>query len=89
MSENKSSTWISGSYKSFCEAQRKIARVAMGDLIGTSEPPEGMPDQYPFNAPAWLPTFPAEWRDSLRAIIGDVYENEAIPDYIPKTLERA
>ncbi|KKM23932.1 hypothetical protein LCGC14_1610260 [marine sediment metagenome] len=50
----------SGSVKE--RAIRHVAQVAMADLIGTSEPPEGTDDQYPFNAVAW--------RKSTRGVAG-------------------
>ena len=64
------------------EALLKVARVAMADLIGCSEPPEGMPDHYPFNACAWRDALPLEWREEAEAVIGYVYCNEHVPSVI-------
>ncbi len=62
------------------EAKQKVAQIAMGDLLGMSEPPEGVPDNYPFNACAWRDWFPARWYDELENVIRFVYRNERIPD---------
>ena len=64
-------------------ARQKVARVAMADLLGASTPPDGMTDNYPFNACAWRDYFTRvheEWYDSLDRIIDFVYHNERIPD---------
>lgn len=61
------------------EAMQKIARVAMADLLGASEPPEGVEDKYPFNACAWRDSLPPEWRDEAEAVIRYVYHEEEIP----------
>ena len=42
------------------EAMNKVAHVAFADLIGASEPPDGVADNYPFNAVAWVRSLPAE-----------------------------
>lgn len=64
------------------EAKLKVASVAMGDLYGGSEPPEGREDNYPFNACAWRDSYPEEWRDELEKVIRYVYRNEKIPPYL-------
>ena len=61
-------------------AIHKVAQVAMADLIGTSEPPEGVPDQYPFNAVAWRKSLPAEWQDEAEEALVYVYHNERMPE---------
>jgi len=61
------------------EAKRKIARIAMSDLLGCSEAPEGMPDNYPFNALKWLDVYPQEWHDELHDTIVYVYHHEKLP----------
>ncbi len=61
-------------------AKRKIARIAMADLGGASVPPEGVADNYPFNACTWRDSFPTEWYDELEAVICFVYSNERLPE---------
>lgn len=61
------------------EAKEKVARVAMGDLLGASEPPPGRADNYPFNACTWRDSFPVEWRPVLEQVIRYVYHNEKLP----------
>ncbi len=61
------------------DARDMVARVAMGDLLGMSEPPEGVQDNYPFNACAWRDWFAPEWRDELEDVIAFVYHNERLP----------
>ena len=61
------------------EAKDKVARVAMGDLLGWSAPPEGVSDNYPFNACAWRDWYAPEWHDELEEIIRFVYHNERLP----------
>lgn len=63
-------------------AARKVARVAMGDLLGASEPPTGVADAYPFNAPAWRDTYPSHWRPMLERVIQYVYSEESIPQHL-------
>jgi len=65
------------------EVKDMVGRVAMGDLVGASEPPEGVPDRYPFNACAWRDWFceeHSEWYDELDNVIAFVYHNERMPD---------
>ena len=62
------------------EALKKVACVAMADLFGCSEPPNGTPDSYPFNACRWRDTFPADWQHELEAVIRYVYHHEDIPE---------
>ena len=68
----------SGSVKE--RAIRHVAQVAMADLIGTSEPPEGTDDQYPFNAVAWRKSLPEEWQDEAEEALAYVYHNERMPE---------
>ena len=70
------------------EAKRKVARVAMADLIGTSEPPDGYQDEYPFNALAHLKVFPEKWRQPLHDVIRFVYRYEKIPPESPQETRR-
>ena len=58
-------------------AMEKVAKAAMGDLIGCSEPPEGVADNYPFNAPKWAESLPEEWRKDAHDIVA----------YVPVPLE--
>jgi len=45
------------------EAVKMCAHVAMGDLIGLSHAPEGVEDNYPFNACAWRDWYVTEMPD--------------------------
>lgn len=63
------------------EAMLKVAKVAMADLIGCSEPPDGEPDRYPFNACAWVKKLRQEWQADAERIITYVYHYEAIPPF--------
>ena len=63
------------------EAMLKVAKVAMADLIGCSEPPDGEPDRYPFNACAWADKLPKEWRADGERVITHVYHHEEIPAF--------
>lgn len=63
------------------EAMRKVARVAMADLLGYSEPPEGVRDEYPFNAVAWRKSLPVEWQRDAEAVLVYVYHHEEEPDF--------
>lgn len=63
------------------KAMRKIAQVAMADLIGCSEPPEGKEDHYPFNAVAWRKTLPREWQADAERILVHVYHTETMPGF--------
>ena len=58
------------------EAIRKVAQVAMADLIGCSEPPEGVDDNYPFNAVAWRKSLPEEWQAEAEQALIYVYHYE-------------
>lgn len=60
-------------------ALRKVARVAMGDLIGVSEAPEGIADNYPFNAPKYADQLPEPLRSEAHRIITYVYRQERMP----------
>ncbi len=62
------------------QAIRHVAQVAMGDLLGMSEPPDGVDDQYPFNAVAWRKSLPAEWQDEAEEALAFVYHNERMPE---------
>lgn len=62
------------------QAIRHVAQVAMADLIGTSEPPDGADDQYPFNAVAWRKSLPADWQDEAEEALVFVYHNERMPE---------
>lgn len=62
------------------EAIRKVAQVAMGDLLGASEPPEGIADNYPFNACAWRDSLPEERQADAEQAIRYVYQNEQLPN---------
>ena len=66
------------------EALKKVARVAMADLMGYSEPPDGVEDNYPFNAVAWRKSLPLAWQREAEAVLVYVYHNEEIPEFIPK-----
>ena len=61
------------------QAIRHVAQVAMADLIGTSEPPESVHDQYPFNAVAWRKSLPEDWQDEAEEALTYVYHNEKMP----------
>jgi hypothetical protein len=61
------------------DAKVKVGKVAMGDLFGASEAPEGVADNYPFNACTWRDSFPLEWQDELEQVIRFVYHNERLP----------
>ncbi len=61
-------------------AIRKVAQVAMADLIGCSEPPDGTPDNYPFNAVAWRKNLPLEWQDEAEAALAYVYHHDCLPN---------
>lgn len=61
------------------EAIHKVAQVAMADLIGCSQPPDGVADQYPFNAVAWRKSLPSEWQEDAEAALCYVYHNERMP----------
>lgn len=61
------------------EAIRKVAQVAMGDLFGSSEPPDEIPDNYPFNAVAWRKSLPIEWQEEAEAALCYVYHHDAMP----------
>ena len=63
------------------EAMKKVAQVAMADLMGCSEPPPGVPDRYPFNALAWKKTLPAEWQADAERVIVHVYHTETMPEF--------
>lgn len=63
------------------KAMQKVAQVAMGDLIGCSEPPEGVEDHYPFNAVAWRKSLPKEWQKDAERILVYVYHNEKMPEF--------
>lgn len=63
------------------EAMEKVAQVSMADLIGYSEPPEGMQDQYPFNALAWVKALRAEWQPDAHRIVVYVYHEEKMPAF--------
>lgn len=69
------------------EAQRRAANIAMGDLLGCSEPPEGVSDQYPFNAVAFMKTLPQDWQVPVDRVIAYVYHNEDRPDWMKKSGE--
>ncbi len=62
------------------QAIRHVARVAMADLIGMSSPPDGVTDNYPFNAIAWKNSLPAEWQDEAEEALAYVYHNERMPE---------
>ncbi len=63
------------------EAMLKVAKVAMADLMGCSEPPEGEPDNYPFNACKHVDKLPVEWRADGERVITHVYHQEEIPQF--------
>ena len=63
------------------EAMKKVAQVVVGDLIGCSEPPPGVPDHYPFNALAWKETLPSEWQADAERVIVHVYHTETMPEF--------
>jgi hypothetical protein len=63
------------------EAMRKVAQVAMADLVGCSEPPPGVADHYPFNALAWKKTLPNEWQADAEKVIVHVYHTETMPKF--------
>ncbi|KKN17574.1 hypothetical protein LCGC14_0964400 [marine sediment metagenome] len=62
------------------QAIRHVAQVAMGDLLGMSEPPDGVADQYPFNAVAWRKSLPEEWQREAEEALVFVYHNERMPE---------
>ena len=61
------------------EAVRHVAQVAMADLLGCSAPPEGIEDNYPFNAVAWRKSLPQEWQAEAEEALRYVYHNEKMP----------
>lgn len=63
------------------EAMLKVAKVAMADLIGCSEPPDGEPDRYPFNARACVDKLPEKWRADAERVITYVYHHEEMPAF--------
>ena len=63
------------------KAMEKVARVALADLLGCSEPPDGVDDNYPFNAVAWVKSLPDEWQKSGHQIVIYVYHNEKMPAF--------
>lgn len=65
----------------FTKAMKKLADVAMGDLIGSSEPPPGSAESYPFNAVRWVDTLPAEWQAHGHWVVGQVYLTDRRPDF--------
>lgn len=65
----------------FQKAMEKIGQVAMGDLIGCSEAPGGVPDNYPFNAIKWVEALPEEWRRDGERVMVHVYHHEEIPQF--------
>ena len=64
------------------EAKRTAASIAVGDLLGYSEPPEGVEDNYPFNAVAYRKTLPKEWQAEVEDVIVYVYHHEQWPEGI-------
>lgn len=64
------------------EALKHIAGVAMCDLLGCSEPPEGKHDQYPFNAVAHREVLPKEWQAEAEEVLAFVYHNERWPEWL-------
>ena len=63
------------------EAMKKVAQVAMADLLDSSEPPPGVADHYPFNALAWKKTLPDEWQADAERVIVHVYRTETMPRF--------
>ena len=63
------------------KAMLKVAKVAIADLLGYSEPPEGQQDNYPFNAIAWKNSLPVEWQKDADRVIAHVYHHETIPEF--------
>ena len=63
----------------FQQAKVIACRKAMADLYGCSEPPEGIADNYPFNAVAFLKTLPEVWRADINEAIAYVYHHEHYP----------
>lgn len=61
------------------EAIRKVAKVALADLMGCSEPPDGTPDNYPFNAVAWRKSLPIAWQREAEEALVYVYHNDKLP----------
>ncbi len=61
------------------EARKVIGAVAMGDLLGASEPPPGVPDNYPFNACKWRDAYPVTYKAALEEVLAFVYHNDDLP----------
>ncbi len=70
--------------KTLEEAKRQAAQTAMADLLGCSEPADGQPDEYPFNACTVLKVIPPAWRNEVDAVIAYVYHHEDLPEAMRK-----
>ncbi len=66
-------------FKTEADALKAVARKAMDDLMGYSTPPQGKPDNYPFNAPLLCRTLPADWQEAADAVVAFVYQYETLP----------
>jgi hypothetical protein len=61
------------------EAKRVVGHIAMGDLMGASEAPPGVPDASPFNACRWRDAYPATYRAALEEVLAYVYHHDDLP----------
>ena len=68
--------------KTLDEAKRWAAKAALGDLFGLSEPIEGQPDSYPFNATTILKVIPITWRRQADGVIAYVYHHDDLPPWM-------
>ena len=61
------------------EAKHKAANLAIGDLMGWSQPAEGLEDAYPFNADAFARSLPPVMCNKVLEVVAYVYHNEKRP----------
>ena len=62
------------------EAKHTAADLAIGDLMGWSQPAEGLEDAYPFNADAYARSLPPVMCNEVLEVVAYVYHNERRPD---------
>ena len=53
----------------------------MANLLRTSQPPEGVADNYPFNAAAWVRVLFVEWEADGPRSVEYIYHQERMPDF--------
>ena len=71
--------FVHATLKDLGAARRRAGQIAMADLLGYSVPPEGVADNYPFNAVAFMRTLPEAWQDEVHEVIVFTYHNERTP----------